>query len=41
MLLVGRESADGIADLDGDGWVTPVDAAIARSGGATLASTPR
>jgi hypothetical protein len=28
MLLVGRESADGIADLDGDGWVTPVDAAI-------------
>ena len=41
LALVGRESADGIADLDGDGWVTLLDAAAARPAGPTLGSTPR
>jgi hypothetical protein len=32
LALAGRESPDGIADLDGDGWVTTLDAAAAHLG---------
>jgi hypothetical protein len=41
LALAGRESPDGIADLDGDGWVTTLDAAAARPTAPTLGSSPR
>jgi hypothetical protein len=41
LALAGRESTDGIADLDGDGWVTTLDAAAARPTAPTLGSSPR